>query len=209
MREIGSGGERVEELLNHGKGKLDVQFRNQALEFATRMDSDVSVGKIIALAQPTNIVKCIEFAKTKKKLHALAMFLLIEAVASGDQEAVNCLLLKPTQYINYSEDVLPLTYCSTLSVTISSYVPIEIARRFNQPHLMYEVLMKTNVYPKEGYICWIGLQLRELCPSLVDRINWVKYLRLSRNKFTTLPYVIGIFLKQVPDWCSNACTINR
>ena len=63
MHEIGSGGERVEELLNHGKGKFDVQFRNQALEFATRMDSDLSVGKLIALAHPTNIIKCLKFAK--------------------------------------------------------------------------------------------------------------------------------------------------
>ena len=198
MREIDSGGKRVEELLNHGKGKLDVHFRNKALEFATRLDSDVNVGKIVALAQPTNIIKCIEFAQTREKRHALAMFLLIEAIASGDQEAVNCLLLKPIKYINCSEDVLPLTCCSSLSVTISTNVPIEIARRFNQPHLMYEVLMKTNVYPKEGYVYWIGLQLRELSPSLIKGINWVKHLRLSRNKLTTLPNVIGKYLKQVP-----------
>ena len=197
MCEIGRGGQRVEELLNHGKGKLDVQFCNQALEFATRMDSDDCVGKIIAFARPTNIIKCLGFAKTKEKYHALAMFLLIEAIASGNKEVLNFFLLTPIEYINYSEDMLPLVYCGRFSVTILSSVPIEIARQFNQPHLMHEILMKTNVYPEEGCVYWIGLQLRELNISLLKGINWVKYLRLSRNKFIVVPKVIEEYLKQV------------
>ena len=202
MREIGIGGERVEELLNHDKGKLSVQFLNQALELATRMDSDVNIGRV-ALAHPTNITECIRIAETMDKHHAHATLLLIKAALSGDMEILNLLLLKPIQYVDYHEDIQPLVYCSLLSVTVSSFAPIELAWQNSQPQLIYELLMKTNVYPEEGCVYWIGLQLRELNISLLQRINWVKWLRLSRNKLITLPEEIGGYLKQVHVYYHN------
>ena len=128
------------------------------------------------------------------------MFLLIEAIASGNKENLNSFLLKPTEYIKYTEDVLPLVYCGRFSVTISSSVPIEIAQKFDQPHLTHELLMKTNVYPEKGCVYWIGLQLHELSISLLKSINWVKYLRLSRNNLIVLPKVIEEYLKQIPKY---------
>ena len=196
MQEIGINGERVEELLNHGKGKLSVKCLNQALELATRMDSDTNISKI-ASVHSANISKCIKIAETTEKRHAHALLLLIRTALSGDMEALNYLSLESVQYRSYNEDILPLVHCGLLSVTVSNDVPIEMARQNNQTQLMHELLMKTNVYPKEGCIHWIGLQLRELSMLLLKRISWVKNLRLSRNKLATLPDDIDKYLNQV------------
>ena len=196
IKEIGINGERVEELLNHGKGKLGVQCLNQTLELATRMDSYINVCKI-ALAHPTNIAECIKIAERMEKHHAHAMLLLIKVALSGDIKILNHLVLESVQYYRYKEDLLPLVYCGLLYVTVSSNVPIEIARQNNQTQLMHELVMKTNVYPEEGYIYWIGLQLHELSVLLLERIYWVKNLWLSRNKLATLPDDIDKYLNQV------------
>ena len=141
------------------------------------------------------------------------MLLLIAAALSGDKEVLNHLLLESIQYISYKEDILPLVYYGLLSVTVSSDAPIEIARQNNQPHMMYELLMKTNVYPEEGCVYWIRLQLRELNISLLKRIYWVKTLRLSRNKLITLSEGINKYLKQVCNmhyqrpWIRSCCNI--
>lgn len=198
MQEIGINGERVEELLNHGKGKLSIQCLNQALELATRMDSDVNITKVaLTRPGPANITECIKIAEIKEKRYAHAMLLLIKAALSGDMEVLNHLVLESVQYDSYKEDLLPLVYCRLLSVTVSSNVPIDIAQRNNQPQVMHGILMKTNVYPEEGCIYWIGLQLHELSTLLLKRIYWVKNLRLSRNKLVTLPDDIDKYLSQV------------
>ena len=184
----------MEELLNRGKGKLDVQFLNEALEFATQMDSDISVGKV-ALAGPVNFKQCIMLAEREGKHHAHVMLLMIMAAISGDKEILNHLHLEPA-YEDYTE-LLSLVHCGLFSVNVSVNVPIEIAQQNNKIQVIDELLMKTNVNPEEGYVYWIGLQLRELYKSLLRKIYWVKKLRLARNKLTALPQEMGEYLKQV------------
>ena len=197
LQEIGIGGERVEELLYRGRGKLDVQFLNQALEFAAKLDSDINVAKV-ALARPANFKQCATLAETEEKHHAHVMLLLIMAALSGEREILNHLLLEPVHEIKEENtEQLPLIHCGLFSVNVSINVPIEIAQQNNQVQVIDELLMKTNVYSEEGYVCWRGLQLRELNISLLSKIDWVKKLWLSRNKITSLPQEMGEYLKQV------------
>ena len=171
-----------------------MQFLNQALEYATRMDSDDSVGKV-ALAHPENLKQCIMLAEREGKHRAHVMLLLIMAAQSGDKEILSHLYLKPAYEDN--TELLSLVHCGLFSINVSINVPIEIARQSNQIQVICELLMKTYVYPEEGYVFWISLQLRELHISLLQNIYWVKKLRLARNKLTTLPQEISEYLKQV------------
>lgn len=206
IQEIGIDGEKVEELLKRTKGKLDVEFLNQALEFATWMDSDANVGKI-ALAHLGNIKHCIRLAEKEGKHHAYVMLSLVKAASSGDKEILNHLLLEPVSeeekfdIYNYieedKEEPLSFVHCGLCSVNVSSKVPIEIAQQSNQIIIVNELLMKTNVCPDEGYVYWVGLQLRAIDTALLREIYWVKKLRLCRNKLTTLPEELCDYLKQV------------
>ena len=186
---MGIGGDKVEELLNHGKGKFDANFLNQALEFAIRMDSVVNIGKV-ALAFPSNVnlKPCIMLAEREEKHHAHAMLLLISAALSGDNEILNYLSL-----IVVDNGL----YCDRCSVYVRSNEPIKIAQQNDQVQVMHELLMKTNVYPDEGYVCWKELQLCKLNISLLRRISWVRQLTLSQNSLTTLPKEMCKYLTQV------------
>ena len=175
-----------------------MKFLNQALEFATQKDSDVNIGKI-ALAGPANIKQCIMLAERDRKHRAHVMLLMIMAALSGDKDILNRLSLEPVQneFEENNTELLSLVHCRLFSVNVSSKVPIEIAQQSNQIQITNELLMKTNVYPDEEYVCWRGLQLRELDISLLKKIHWVKKLGLSRNRITTLPQEMGMYLRQV------------
>ena len=191
IREIGIGGDRVEELLNCGRGKFDANFLSRALEFAIQMDSAINVGKV-ALACPSNVTSDLKpyvmLAEREQKCHARAMLLLISAAMSGDNEILNYLSLIVL------DDGL---YCDRFSVYVRSNEPIRIAQQNDQIQMMNELLMKTDVYPDEGYICWTELQLCELNISLLRKISWVRQLKLSQNSFTTLPQEMCEYLTQV------------
>ena len=189
IQEIGIGGERVEGLLNQNKEKLDVQFLNQALEFATRMDGDVNIGAI-SLFHVENIKQCIELAEREGKHRAYVMLSLIAAALSGNKESINHLSLKPGE----NEDSV---HCDLLSVDVSSKVPIEIAQQSDQIKIVNQFLLRTNVCPDEGYVYWVGLQLQAVGVALLREIHWVRKLRLARNKLTTLPEELKYYLRQV------------
>ena len=198
IQEIGIGGENLEELLNSSKGTLNVQFLNQALEFATRMDSAVNVGKV-ALVHPDldNINQCIKLAEREGKHHAHTMLLLISAITLGNKEMANYLLLEPCQLAYSNESISYYVYCCRFSVYIPINMPIKIAQQSKQIQVMIELLMKTDVCEIEGYVRWRGLQLHKLNLSLLRKIYWVKRLVLSSNKLTTSPEETGEHLKQV------------
>ena len=174
-----------------------MQFLNQALEFATRMDSAINVGKV-ALVHPDleNINQCIKLAEREGKHHAHAMLLLITASRSGNKEILNYLLLE-SRHLAYSTESISYVYCRRFSVYIPINTPIKIAQQSKQIQVMNELLMKTDVCEIEGYVHWGGLQLHELDLSMLRKIYWVKRLILSRNKLTIIPLEMGEYLKQV------------
>ena len=189
-------------MLNRNKGKLDVEFLNQALEFATRIDSDVNIG-VISLFHVENIGQCIKLAEKEGKHRAYVMLSLIAAALSGNKASINHLLLKSASWKgNYLEkyndnDPLLLTHCGLYSVDVSCKVPIEIAQQNNQTEIVNELLLRMNVCPEEGYVYWVGLQLQAVDVALLQEIHWVKKLTLARNKLATLPEEMEYYLQQV------------
>ena len=184
--------------MNHGKEKFDAKFLSQALEFAIRMDSASDVGKVaLVCSWPSNInlEQCIVLAEREEKHHAHTMLLLVTAALSGVKEILHQISFEPAKE---HRNAAVVCCCSDLfSVNVSTRVPIEIAQQNNQIQVMNELLMMTDVYPDEGYICWGGLQLQKLDLSLLMRISWVRKLILSRNKLTILPQEINEYLQQV------------
>lgn len=207
IREIGINGDRVSELLSHAKDKVDPQFLSQALEVATRMDSDVNIGNIVS-AGPLNVAECIKIAQREEKPHARAMLMLIRAAQTGNLKTLNQLHVKAynPQRVTLSNDNVtdghkhPLIYCALLDVNISPNVPIEIARQQGHSQVREELVMKTGVYPDKKHVLWSKLQLLELDHSLLRRISWVEMFKVDRNGLTTLSNKIAQYLKQVIIW---------
>ena len=84
-----------------------------------------------------------------------------------------------------------------ISGSVSTVVPIEIARRHQNNDIRKELLLHTDVNQEEGSVYWHGLRLLHLDISLVRKIHWVKYLRLARNGLRVIPNELGNYLKQV------------
>ena len=88
---------------------------------------------------------------------------------------------------------------AVISGRVSTVVPIEIARRHQNPIVREELLLRTDVNQEEGSVYWHGLRLLVLDLSWIRKIHWVKRLRLARNGFRSIPNEIGGYLKQVRD----------
>ena len=86
---------------------------------------------------------------------------------------------------------------AVISGRVSTVVPIEIARRNQNPIVREELLLRTDVNQEEGSVYWHGLRLLVLDLSWIRKIHWVKRLRLARNGFRSIPNEIGGYLKQV------------
>ena len=86
---------------------------------------------------------------------------------------------------------------AVLSGEISTVVPIEISRRSGHCVVREELILKTDVNQEEGSVFWHGLRLLALDISWLQKIHWVKHLRLARNGFKSLPNEIGSCLQQV------------
>ena len=76
-------------------------------------------------------------------------------------------------------------------------VPIEIARRSQNPLVRDELLLRTHVDIQDEIVDWSGFRLLYLELSWIRRIHWVRMLGLSRNGFQSIPTEIGRYLKYV------------
>lgn len=92
---------------------------------------------------------------------------------------------------------------AVISGRVSTVVPIEIARRSQNPIVREELLLRTDVNQEEGSVYWHGLRLLVLDLSWIRKIHWVKRLRLARNGFRSIPNEIGGYLKQVSNLHTN------
>ena len=92
---------------------------------------------------------------------------------------------------------------AVISGRVSTVVPIEIARRHQNPIVREELLLRTDVNQEEGSVYWHDLHLLVLDLSWIRKIHWVKRLRLARNGFRVIPNEIGGYLKQVRDRSSH------
>ena len=172
---------------------------NRALVAAVKNDNHFNVGKLVVKGA-SNLEECLQMSRDEKKPHARAMVLMIKAAMEGNQALIRKLFgesysseVDESQCDDGFEDVQK----AVLSGEVSTVVAIEIARRSGHCIVREELLLKTDVNQEEGSVYWHGLRLLVLDISWLQKIHWVKRLRLARNGFKSLPNEIGSCLQQV------------
>ena len=200
IKEVENNGDKLTELLINGSDSLEAGCLDRALKAAVKNDNHINVGKLVVKGAK-DLPACLEYAKDEKKPHARAMLLLIIAAQSGDKAIVQKLFGEPASGLQnkseYEDDGFRQVQEAVLSGSISTIVPIEIARCNGQSQVREELLLKTDVNQEEGYVYWHGLRLLQLHIAWLRKIAWVKKLRLARNGFKSLPPELGTYLMQV------------
>ena len=193
----------VSELLKCTADQLEPGCLDRALRAAIRNDNHFNVGKLVMKGARYDR-DCLKDAGKEKKPNALAMLLLIEAACTGQVDIVRKLFgeqatVGQQDHIDDEGDGFKDARSAVMSGSISTVVPIEIARRNGQNEVRKELLIRTDVNKEEGYVHWHGLRLCELDVAWLKEIQWVKKLRLARNGFRSLPDEMETYLKQVSD----------
>ena len=200
IKAVEYNGDDLTELLKNKTDSLEFDCLDRALMAAVKNDNLLNIERLIRKGAK-QLQSCLQYAKDEKKPHARAMLLMIIAAQTGDKAIVQKLFSEPAPGLqnkqDYEDDAFGDVQKAVLSGNISTVVPVEIARRFRQNQVREELLLKTNVNQKEGYVYWHGLRLLQLDVVWLRRIAWVKKLRLARNGFKSLPPEIGAYLKQV------------
>ena len=200
IKEAEANGEYLEELLCFGGDQLEPNCLNQALTAAVSNDNHVNVSKLI-LKGADKIIEALRQSVDEKKPHARAMLLLVHAAMEGNRNLVLRLFGEPTSGADncreYIDDTFPEVQKAVLSGSVTTVVPIEIARRHGHVSVMGELLVKTDVNEQEKSVDWHGLQLLVLDVNWLHKIYWVQKLSLAQNGLMSLPSEMGTYLKQV------------
>ena len=198
--EVETNGDNLNDLLRFINIKqLEPNCLNRALTAAVWNDNLLSVGKLI-IKGASNIDDCLRIAKEEHKPHARAMLLLVKASKEGKRDLVLKLFGEPAPGLDtrdFQDDGFQDVQKAVLTGKVSTVVPIEIARRNGHASVREQLLLKTDVNQEEGTVHWHSLRLLVLDVSWLQKIHWVKKLRLARNGFKTLPSEMGTYLKQV------------
>ena len=196
VKEVESGGDKlnVTALLRCNADQLEPNCLNRALVAAVKNDDHFNVGKLVVKGA-NNLEECLQMSKDERKPHARAMLLMVKAAMEGNQALIWKIFgeTHPADDESAFEDVQK----AVVSGNVSTVVPIEIARRNGHSGVREELLLKTDVNQEEGSVYWHGLRLLALDISWLQKIQWVKRLRLARNSFKSLPNEIGSYLQQV------------
>lgn len=140
-------------------------------------------------------------------MYAWAMLLLVKAAQDGDRNLILKLFGERAPGLRdvnkYQDD--GFRDVQKVVGSVSTAVPLEIARRNGHASVQEELLLKTNVNQEEGTVYWHGLHLLSLEVPWLRRIHWAHRLCLARNGLKHLPNEMGIYLKQVSS-VSTQCT---
>ncbi len=135
------------------------------------------------------------------KHHARGVLLLIKAAQENNFDLVQKLFGEPSPELDsaelYSDSSFKDVQHVISSGEVMTVVPMEIARRSGNAKLREELLVRTDVNKKEGTVHWHGLRILSLNLAVMQRISWVKRLKLARNAFQSLPDTIGAYLTKV------------
>ena len=198
IKEAENNGDKITELLKNGN--LEAGYLDRALKAAVKNDNHLNIGNLV-MKGAKELKECLQYSKDEKKPHARAMLLLIIAAQTGDRAIVQKLYAEWAPGLqnkqDYEDDGFGDVQKAVLSGNISTFVPIEIARRNEQSQVRKELLLKTDVNQEEGYVYWHGLRLLQLDIAWLRKIAWVKKLTLAENGFRSLPPEIATYLKQV------------
>ncbi|XP_019851796.1 PREDICTED: leucine-rich repeat serine/threonine-protein kinase 1-like, partial [Amphimedon queenslandica] len=200
IKEVKTNGDNLTELLRVRIDDLEPNCLEDALTAAVEVGNHFNVGKLVVKGA-TNIQQALDDSKEKQKHEARAMLLLVIAAQTNDRDLVLKLFGAPTQknlsHPLANDDNFSEVQKAVISGRVSTVVPIEIARRHQNPIVREELLLRTDVNQEEGSVYWHGLRLLVLDLSWIRKIHWVKRLRLARNGFRAIPNEIGGYLKQV------------
>ena len=190
IKEVESNGKNLADLLRDTTfDNLEPGCLDRALRAAVKNDNTFNIGKLVVKGAK-EVQECLSYAEIEKKHNAHALLLMIMAAQTGDVEMICKLFGEPAPEFTGVQ-------LAVRSNSVSTLVPIEIARCNGQIQVREELLLKTDVNQEEGYVYWYGLQLLDLELSWLRKIAWVKTLRLARNCFKVLPNEMGYYLKQV------------
>ena len=202
VKAVENNRDNLTELLKSRSDRLEPDCLDRALMAAVKNDNDLQIERLV-MKGAKEFQMGLKYAKEEKKPHARAMLLLIKAAQTGNKAIVQKLFGEPAPGLQNKQDYEDDGFCdvlkAVLSGNISTVVPIKIANQYKRRQVTRELLMKTNVNQKEGYVYWNGLHLHRLDISWMREITWVKFLRLSMNRFKNLPQenLMGAYLKQV------------
>ena len=191
------------ELLQQGSDQLEEDCLPRALIAATRNNNPSSIGKLVVKGASSNIDKCIEIATAEGLHQSRAMLLLIKAALTGNKSIIQKLFgdnvinqnsLDPNVF---NDEHFPKVQDAIAGGSVTTVVPIDIARRRKHKQVREELLVRTDVNQEDGSVFWHGLRLVTLEISWLRRISWVKRFRLAKNGFKELPQEMGTYLKQV------------
>jgi len=206
VREVSRDGDRVGEILKSLSGRaLEKEVLSKCLVSAVRNDNSVNIGKLVVKGAK-DFHQCLEIAIKAKKLKARAMLMLIIAAATGDIMIVQHLYGETVEDSSLCKDwFLDDNFREVQKIVqngdVSTVVAIEMARRYGNPLVREALVLKTDVQEEEGVVLWHGLRLLRVEESWLEKISWVKTLRLARNGLRVLPDNVGNYLKQ-----ASCCT---
>jgi len=197
---VQANGLNIDEQLKTPLNQLGKNCLNYALIAAVESGSHSNVGKLI-LRGASNIDRALEESRRLKRYTVTAALLLIKAAMEDDRNLVLQLYAENVQGVDTiitltEEDNLNELQRVVCNHTINTVVPIEIALKFRASAVREELLLRTHVNKNSGVVLWSGLHLANLEISWLQKIYWVKTIRLAQNEFTFLPSEIGSYLKQ-------------
>ena len=201
VREVSKDGERVGEILKSLPGEvLERGVLSRCLISAVKNDNSVNIGKLVVKGA-RDYHQCLELATKEKKPKARAMLMLIIAASTGDVTIVQHLYGETVEDSSLCKDwFLDEDFGEVQQIVqngvVSTVVAIEIARRCGNPHVREALVLKTDVEEEEGVVSWHGLRLLRIEESWLEKISWVKTLRLARNGLRVLSDNMGNNLRQ-------------
>ena len=161
----------VQDLLNDYTILLEPQFLDSVLITAVRNGHQTNACWLI-IRGATDIDRALQVSANE--IHNAVMsthLMLMKAAITNDVGIVTTLYSSPTT--------------CTLSVPLSTYLPIKMARRMGHTAVMRELLLRTGV--NGDTVNWGGLQLLHLQIEFLSELKDVKHLYLSGNGLKTLP----------------------
>ena len=200
IKEVRTNGPKLNELLKTPLNQLEDKCIDHALMAAVESGNYSSVGKLI-LCGASNIDKALEKSRRLRKHVVTAALLIIMAAMEDDKILILKLYGENVKGVDnkiplVDEDNIADLQRIICSYTIKTVVPIEIARRNKACKVRKELLLRTDVDKESGTVLWHNLRLTQLEISWLEKIQWVKRLKLARNEFTSLPPEMGTYLKQ-------------
>ena len=126
-------------------------------------------------------------------------FSLCKAAILGDRDLVLDLFSKSLGHANhaYQHFLNPDVRKTVVNRQVSILAPMELARSNGHFLVREDLLMEIDINKSLGCVDWHELRLTNIEIPWLQKIAWVKRLRLDKNGLTMLPVNIGHYLKQV------------